>query len=73
MVAPREETGEGHSTRRVGAPHPNPLSRSRMFPTSAALISGRTRAGPRSAVNGERERTELPGANSNLKESITCW
>jgi len=24
-------------------------------------------------ASGERERTEFAGANSNLKESITCW
>ena len=75
MVSPREEAGEGDAPRTELskiAPHPNPLSRSRMFPTSAALISGRTRAGPRSAVNGERERTEFAGANLNLKECTTC-
>jgi len=36
-------------------PHPNPLSRSRMFPTSAD-IEGRTRVNPSSDASGEREQ-----------------
>src|SRR5262245_6472936 len=43
------------------APHPNPLSRSRMYPTSAA-DSDRTRVNPSSVAGGERERTETQAA-----------
>ena len=38
------------------APHPTPLSRSQMYPTSAA-DSDRTRVNPSSVASGERERT----------------
>src|SRR5262249_2331441 len=38
------------------APHPDPLSRSRIYPTSAA-DSDRTRVNPSSVASGERERT----------------
>src|SRR5262249_4490102 len=38
-------------------PHPDPLSRSRIYPTSAA-DSDRTRVDPSSDASGERERTE---------------
>src|SRR5216683_2859478 len=41
------------------APHPNPLSRSRMFPTSTTLIMrARNRVGSISGAGGERERSE---------------
>src|SRR6516165_5362325 len=43
------------------APHPNPLSRSRINPTSAA-DNDRTRVNPGSVAGGERERTEMPAA-----------
>jgi DNA helicase-2/ATP-dependent DNA helicase PcrA len=44
------------------APHPDPLSRSRIYPTSAAN-SDRTRVNPSSAASGERERTESAAAS----------
>jgi DNA ligase-1 len=56
----RRRSGEGHSRYAAiadAAPHPDPLSRSRMYPTSATLKC-RTRENPSSgAKSGERELT----------------
>src|SRR5262245_21425497 len=55
-TAPPAQTDSSKS-----APHPDPLSRSRIYPTSAA-DSDRTRVNPSSVAGGERERTETPAA-----------
>src|SRR5262245_10294592 len=55
-TAPPAQTDSSKS-----APHPDPLSRSRIYPTSAA-DSDRTRVNPSSVAGGERERTEAPAA-----------
>jgi soluble lytic murein transglycosylase-like protein len=55
-TAPPAQTDSSKS-----APHPGPLSRSRINPTSAA-DSDRTRVNPTSVAGGERERTETPAA-----------
>jgi lyso-ornithine lipid O-acyltransferase len=66
-VGSRSDPGEGACTNEsfsAKPPHPvrtcgpcHPLSRSRMFPTSASELEGRTRADPSSAASGEREST----------------
>src|SRR5262249_23041863 len=53
----RSEPGEGNAPTTEAPPHPDPLSRSRIYPTSAA-DSDRTRVDPSSDASGERERTE---------------
>jgi DNA helicase-2/ATP-dependent DNA helicase PcrA len=44
----------------MSPPHPNPLSRSRIDPTSATPFDDRTRASPSSVASGEREKTPAP-------------
>src|SRR5262249_57551569 len=68
QAAPRPACGERSAPKAPGeggcpqtdsaksAPHPDPLSRSRIYPTSAA-DSDRTRVNPSSVASGERERT----------------
>jgi len=53
----RSEPGEGEAPSAESPPHPNPLSRSRIHPTSAA-DNDRTRVNPSSDASEERERTE---------------
>ena len=64
-VGGRSPTGEGDwpkSSLPEAAPHPTPLSRRRMFPTSTDSIKARNRVNPISGAGGERERTEPAAA-----------
>src|SRR5262249_45826633 len=55
-------SGEGKTQRPASRRNPNPLSRGRIYPTSAA-DDDRTRVNPSSDASGERARTE-PAATS---------
>jgi DNA helicase-2/ATP-dependent DNA helicase PcrA len=71
----RSEPGEGESPPTESVPHPNPLSPSRIYPTSAA-DSDRTRVDPSSDASGERERTESaadsPQQPQRVLKNICC-
>jgi hypothetical protein len=63
-VGARSASGEGDSPESppsIEAPHPDPLSRSRMFPTSANVDSPNS-GEPEFGASGERERTESAGS-----------
>src|SRR5262249_28972265 len=71
----RSEPGEGESPSTESPPHPHPLRRSRIAPTSAA-DDDRTRVNPSSVASGERERTEPAAATvqepQRVLKNICC-
>jgi DNA helicase-2/ATP-dependent DNA helicase PcrA len=65
----RSEPGEGESPTTESPTHPDPLSRSRIHPTSA-VDSDRTRVDPSSVASGERGHTE--SAVQPVLKNICC-
>src|SRR5712692_5143889 len=60
----------GHDPPKEFAPHPNPLSRSRIYPTSAKSLGDRTRVNPSSVASGEREPTEPADSADSISPKL---